>query len=428
MKSCSKLIRQLVMLFVLATSCLMVSGSALAECNHSWCVEYYDYEYVSDSVCQKMSEYWCQICDERKTVTENMSHSFDYGDVYYTQYNASQHICTESHYCMNCDHTIDEDSYEDHYWYVDDSTDYKPDPSNRNQHYYERSLICGDCGAGKKETITENHNWILIMTDMAIPVSGTQHSVTKHYQCNMCGTVTKYTSKGNHKYDKYGICKYCSFGRANAVALKSTVGGYGNNNTWFQITVPKNGYIVVNKMASCQPFDLYNMNKRVYKLQYFSTDRAQYIPVTKGTYYIRSKNVSSKYGTPIYMKYTFMADPSKQNYTMRTALSLKAKTKVTSVIYSSAKTNTWKRYFKVSLPKKQYLRVNSILPPASNGYLTLYDARGKAVSWSYFTTGTGGLVSTKQLNKGTYYICFQGNWNAVDKYSATGAMCQIYWQ
>ena len=112
------------------------------------------------------------------------------------------------------------------------------------------------------------------------------------------------------------------------------------------------------------------------------------------------------------------------------------------VIHPEKKKSTWTHYYKITLPKKQFLRIqfrkggNNFVGDNTPSVYTRYDPdlfavvgpTGKSIS---ITTDRGryyGFISDYKLKKGTYYIVVKRHWTPAEKKWATGLVYSLAWK
>ena len=130
------------------------------------------------------------------------------------------------------------------------------------------------------------------------------------------------------------------------------------------------------------------------------------------------------------IKYTFYKDPSPKNYTPKAAVAIKKGKTAKGVLYSTAVKKTWDRYYKISVPKTQFVKV---LFSTEFGYyrVNLYDSEGYYVDTSteYDKKGnTVGIISDNKVKKGTYYIRVSSSWTQAEQRLAPGTYYSIKWK
>ena len=335
-----------------------------------------------------------------------------------------------------CDHDWQEEySYYD---YVD---------ANTCKHVVEYE--CYNCWETKTETSTSAHKWKASGDPDDYDytkISATQHSYKQIYHCENCYDdwdetgIKSVTIKQNHTFDKYGRCTKCYYAKSRTITAKSGKVCYVNPNTWVKFVVKKDGYITLkSRYEGDKTWDgyiygsFYNSKKK--KFAAMKDSDLSIIPVKKGTYYLRFTSEEDQD-----LKYTFTAVKNLKNYTVKKAKAV-AKNKVAKgCIYCANKKSTWTRYYKITLKKKQYLKLylkhllcNSCIDvyPAKS-YDKKYKQFNECVSMSSFTTNNDwyGRVSMNKLPKGTYYVVIDGssNWNSVSRKQDTGEYYAFKWK
>ena len=314
-----------------------------------------------------------------------------------------------------------------------DWTEYDVSYSNFSdtQHSCTHYYYCEKCGDSKTETSYANHNWSYGEKYSFDRISDSRHSYKQFIECKDCYYNKTITGTENHTLDKYGRCTGCDARAVKNITLKPGAVAYVNENSWIKIKVSKTGYITVNtsdRNGEGTGWKLYNKSKALYEDADWVGNNGS-VPVRKGTYYIKVS-----YDTSI--KYKFSKDPSKKNYTKGKAVKLKKKKKAVTVIYPTAKKKTWKRYFKVKLPKKQYLRFKlsyqSATPTRSYyiGPWHIEDSKGNYIGEASRRKKNGdtiGYTSAEKLKKGTYYLVFEQNWPSATKKRHTGSVWSLKW-
>ena len=352
-------------------------------CYHNWVPEYTDYEYGTDT----------------------------------------QHYKVDHYYCNKCFDSKEEKTAEAHAW-VFDFTDYDygtDTQHNKIDHYY-----CSVCAKTKKMETRENHAWVSQNKNYD-KYSDSEHSYREDIECSVCRSYSTRSGKEPHTPDKYNNCIYCFEKTGRTVTLKPGKTSYLNEKSWAKIKISKTGYIkltATNENGSKGWFSIYDKSKRKYL---DASDSGNY-PVKKGTYYVKP-------GNDIALKYTFKKDPSKKNYTKGKSIRLKRKKAVMTVIYPSAKKKTWARYYKISVPKKQYLRIYLTTGPSKYSD-TLWgdlvtDSQGNSVRMEWARNKDGNFaefISSSKVRKGTYFIKVQGEWTNASRKRYIGKAYSLSWK
>ena len=183
---------------------------------------------------------------------------FQYAD--YEEYSNTQHKVTNHYECDKCYETKSDVQLQNHRW-EEDTHKYDFAEKSSVKHSYKRMLSCKDCYHSHEDTFTENHN-----------------------------------------FNRYNECKDCDYILAGTITLKPGKTAYVNRKSWVKIKVSKKGYLAVKVKkgkGGRDPYEnrwsIYDSKKRVYmdhEWQYGN----DYVPVKKGTYYIRT--VSGKPQVP----------------------------------------------------------------------------------------------------------------------------------
>ena len=356
-----------------------------------------------------------EVCDHQ---WERYDSSYEYVD-------ETQHKIIETFYCSNCNEYKSTETLEDHAWKHEKSWNYND--LSETQHSYSESFSCSTCGGYKTETAKSAHKWVLSSkyhSDVKSISSG-QHSYTSCYYCDNCHRYKYPSSKEKHKFDKYGICQICEYYKTGTITLKSNSTVSVNKDMWMKVTAPQKGLLYLYVRNTKYPWiELYNSKKWKFPGDYYSTEGngKVIIPVSKGTYYL-------KLSYPMYdtIKYVFKADPSKKNYTQNKAISAKQNKTYTTVIYSGDKKNTWNRYYKLKLTKKQRI---TLLPTYGN-VGSLFNSKGEYISTSSYYDKNGnwaGYTTERKLPKGTYYLKIYASWNSVTRKQTTGRYYSFKWK
>lgn len=410
--------------------------------NHDW-AELPDSKYEYKKISGTQHEYTvdtheCMVCDAIKTITVKENHNWDSGDAVATKISSSQHRIKTTYSCYDCGATKDVTKKGKHKWLNADKDEYKT--ISQSQHSHKIHYWCEICEAEKTKIKKEKHNWIYSTTDSIKDVSSKNHICVNIYYCDACETEKTGKVTEKHTYDKkYGICYECDHVKPRSEKLQSGKWAYLNNKTWAKVTAPKNGYLIVEiKNASrklnpyysspityaLSPWSFYDVSKRIYP-KYKKISGSSIIPVKKGVYYIKTDD------NPLDIKFTFKKDSSAKNYSRKKAMQLGKNRKATALIYSNGKKNTWNRYYKIKVPKKQFLHISIESGLAgSMKHVQVYTKGGKQVKMTtdYDKKGNKcGILSNKKITKGTYYIVISENWSPANKKQTTGSYYAIKW-
>ena len=395
--------------------------------DHQW--ELYDtsYEYIDETQHKKIETFRCSKCYGFKTTEALEDHPWEFSNYKYESVDAKQHKRTEIFYCSDCRKYKSTETLEDHAWEHEDSWNYND--LSETQHSYSESFSCSTCGGYKTETAKSAHKWVLSSkyhSDVKSISSG-QHSYTSCYYCDNCHRYKYPSSKEKHKFDKYGICQICKYYKTGTITLKSNSTVSVNEDMWMKVTAPQKGLLYLYVRNTKYPWiELYNSKKWKFPIPdgytTFGGKGKVIIPVSKGTYYL-------KLSYPMYdtIKYVFKADPSKKNYTQNKAISAKQNKTYTTVIYSGDKKNTWNRYYKLKLTKKQRI---TLLPTYGN-VGSLFNSKGEYISTSSYYDKNGnwaGYTTERKLPKGTYYLKIYASWNSVTRKQTTGRYYSFKWK
>lgn len=302
---------------------------------------------------------------------------------------------------------------------------YSADKHKVTNYYY-----CEYCGEKKELNYYEMHNWQkdIINTEYK---SETNHEVTYGYYCYDCGADKTEIEEEKHCLNEYNHCTKCYSVVPKNITLKPNKKAFLNNQSWAKVKVNQKGYLRVYTDNNAN-WGLYDR----YKLPY---DDAQWmnskmcVPVKKGTYYLKVINNDSC------VKFTFIKKSPKYNGKRSKAVNLKKNKALITLAYPPAKKNTWIGYYKVKIPKKQFLRLL-----ISEGYTTpgigggssvgikIYNAKGKNIPCER-RYGTGedsvtGITSYEKLKKGTYYIKLtRGYSSGAEKERCLGNVISLKW-
>lgn len=189
---------------------------------------------------------------------------------------------------------------------------------------------------------------------------------------------------------------------------------------YHQIKVSKKGYLVIEGQDSDGDnlsLTLCNSDKEEYKKVYITSKSGKkvYVPVEKGTYYLRSMTTS-----PHQFKVTVKKAPaSLNNYRIDKAASIKKGKTVFEIVYVGDKKKTYTRWYKITLTKKQKVKFTEY-----NGTVNLYTNKGKCVS---VHEEDGKMVTDKALKKGTYYFRYTASFTKEDKAGKMGNVIRFKW-
>ena len=417
-------------LFVFIASIVIIPFAAqnyIAEeaCDHQW--ELYDssYDYVNETQHKRIEKFYCSNCGEYKTTETLEDHPWEFRYDYYESVNATQHKRVARFYCSDCYEYKTTETLQNHAWKYEYSWNYND--ISATQHSYSKEYYCSTCGDYKTETAKSAHKWVLSSKyyNNIKSISSEQHSYTSSYYCDNCYRYKYPSATEKHKFDKYGICQTCDYYKTSTITLKSNSTVNVNENMWMKVKAPKKGLVFLYVKGRSDPIaELYNSKKWRFPDHYYEYDKGKLIiPVSKGTYYLKLYN-------PGYaaIKYVFKADPSKKNYTKKKAISIKPNKTYTTVIYSGDKKNTWNRYFKIKLTKKQRI---TILFASDYIYGEVINAKGQYISTSSYYDKNGhrvGFTTDRKLPKGTYYLKISDSWNSVTRKQTTGRYYSFKWK
>ena len=397
-------------------------------CSHDW----YEYDKSYSEIDSKQHEityyYECYNCYDTKTETINQNHSWEEreGDIEYSNTNANVHTITHYYYCEDCGAEKIETEKKPHNWKEYSWKDCEK--VNDGQHVIKKYFECDDCGAEKTDSKKENHKLKLDYSDSYKSISSEQHSYKGYYNCSECGGNVEKVLKENHKFDKYGVCTECDYCKSRNITLSPNKVAYVNNNTWIKINIKKNGYICLTgseRYGGYYYWKLYNKSKKLFTGLGggIDKDNCKYVAIKKGTYYLKTDEAAN-------IKYVFYKDPSKKNYTKKSAVKLKKNKKVKGVIYSSANKKTWTRYYVIDLKKKQYIHLAESYSIYDSSY-SIYDSKGYYVSMTDYYNSKGdwdGYVSDYKMPKGKYYIVVSASWTPATKNRTMGRYFEITWR
>ena len=366
------------------------------------------------------------------TITDNNAyaecdHQWDTHDDT-VNYSNTQHKIITYYYCYNCGESKEESSLVNHTWKYSHTSN---DDYSKTQHKVSNYYYCTVCDAERIDTKYQNHSWYDTSKHSYKKKSETQHTYHQSLSCKTCYHWHEQTGTENHKYNRYNECKGCYHVKAKNITLSAGKAVCVNDKSWVRINVKKKGFlaITVNKGKDSEnPWDGWyfcNSKKQVFTDQKYNYG-ASWVPVKKGTYYIRPR------GSEI-IKYTWKKDPSKKNYTKGKSAKLKKKKAVMGAIYPSDSKKTFTRYYKVKLTKKQFLRFTY----TENGHdwrITLphiIDSKGRWYNIENIPDSRGNYTqrwtSSEKLKKGTYYIVVEPRYTSASKKRSAGMVFSIKW-
>ncbi len=286
-------------------------------------------------------------------------------------------------------------------------------------HEFDIVWECLECGYTWPQEIQEAHEWKKKGKSKTTYSTSSQHKTTTTYECETCGATKTSTKKQDHT-DK-GYCSKCTF-PTSSKTMEDGKYVYRSGRPWLKIEVPKDGYIKTDMRYDNDylvEISLYNENKELYD-GFEGMSFGRYIPVRKGTYYLRAKFKGSNYS----VKYTFTAVKNKKNTSIDSAADLEENKYVYGTMYLDQSKNTWTRYHKIKLDEKAKIRI-ATSEMYSETKVTLCDKSGKAIACSKKNYDYD-LLSKNTLSKGTYYIKVQ--YEGDSKGYTTGAIYKLKWK
>lgn len=305
---------------------------------------------------------------------------------------------------------------------------------SETQHEIVTYYRCSKCGDSKSESTYENHSWKSVDKYNFKSLSVANHSYHESLRCIKCDAYKEGTGVEKHNLDKYNICQNCNQIVQKNISLKPKATAYINEKCWIKISVKSKGYLKVTSKGNTHVFGSNGEAKNTMSWNLYSKSKSKYldnsfygvayVPIKKGTYYIKP----SSYGRGS-IQYTFTKYTPGKNTSKAKAKLLKRNKKAAGAIYPTDKKKTWKRYYRVNLTKKQFLRIRT--STFSNNNISVYDKFGKYVQMSTDEDKNGrsrGLISDNKLKKGSYYIEISGNWPNSKKKRYTGTYYQFYWK
>lgn len=431
MKRRIRMKRRVMMLIISLIAISLFSVPTFAACDHNWVYDYQDIEETTGDRHVYINHYYCTECSETKDEKEYEKHQWIESSREINPYSKDQHKITTYYECPTCNAQKNEVSYEKHSWTED--YHYQIEHSD-SQHILRTKYYCSNCDETKTEDKYVNHRWHVYNKNNYRSVSDKIHTFKESIECLDCGKYLDKQKSESHHFDQYHICKECGAVVAgNTILLSPGRWVSANQKTWLRINVAKTGYLTFNTTGgegdtgSSPWLNLYNSSKAVY-LDLFLGDGGC-VPVKKGTYYVRLEWSGR-------IKYSFTKDPSKKNYSKKKAVKLKKNKRAVTVIYASGKKKTWKRYYKIKLTKKQYLHLKITVnhTPSEIGgiycdLVTTSKNKGVPMESEYDKNGKScGLISSKKLKKGTYYVCLERNWTSASRPRSTGTFFSLSWK
>lgn len=195
---------------------------------------------------------------------------------------------------------------------------------------------------------------------------------------------------------------------------------------FIRIVVPRRGWIKVDVTPTadeiCYPLMSVYVNKgNSYPEAGTFGSAAEYEPayvaVDKGAYYVQVCNVSGAFR----VKYSFHAYKDK-NFTKKKAKKLKRGKTATAVVYTKDKKKKWKRYFSITLKKKQRVKIVIESPYGGVGIL---NSKGRYVP----TVSDSGDVSysRNKLKKGKYYLVVDYDYDFLRRKKSSGDVVVFKW-
>lgn len=425
--------RRVMMLIISLIAISLFSVPTFAACDHNWVYDYQDIEETTGDRHVYINHYYCTECSETKDEKEYEKHGWMESGRDINRYSKDQHKITTYYECPTCNAQKNEVSYEKHSWIEEEHNGIEYSDS---QHILRTEYYCSDCYESKTEDRYVNHQWHVYNKYDYRSVSDKYHTYKEPLKCLDCGKYLENQKSESHHFDQYHNCKDCyAVVAGNTILLSPGRWVSANKKTWLRINVDKTGYLTIDTSRDVSfftEFRLYNRAKTAYIDSYLGDSC---IPVKKGTYYIRL-GLNGK------IKYSFTKDPSKKNYTKKKAVKLKKNKRAVTVIYASGKKKTWKRYYKIKLKKKQFLRLKiteNCIPSEKSvegGMTTFYfdlvtTSKNKMVSMETEYDKNGqpcGYISSKKLKKGTYYVCLKRDWTSASRPRSTGTFFSLSWK
>lgn len=323
----------------------------------------------------------------------------------------------------------------DHEWNLLETT---YEPYSDTDHKVSSRYICAKCGEEREEALYAEHNWDKDAPDDSVLdvvyKSEDYHEVTYTFNCKDCGDKTIERKEEKHKFNKYNLCTKCFTRVPKNITLKAKEKAYINPLSWAKIKVNNKGYLKIYAYGydndSSEDWALYNREKLVYADAGYMRS-GMCVPVKKGTYYLKVYNDAC-------VKYTFTKKAPTDISKRSKAIKLKKNKKNVTLAYPPAQKNSWIGYYKVKIPKKQFLRLyigqGSTTPgigmPESLD-INIYNSKGKRIplEGSFGTEETNWLISSEKLKKGTYYIKLKIYYgSAASRLRYLGSVISLKWK
>lgn len=180
-----------------------------------------------------------------------------------------------------------------------------------------------------------------------------------------------------------------------------------NESTYYKVTLKNDGCLSLSASraanASWMSVDMYKKKGGRYiyvSMPVYTNDKSktQKFAIEKGTYYFKVDGAAK-------IKYKFTKEPYKTNYCANKAILLK-KNKTVDIV--NTPNNTYDRWYKIKLTKKQVLKY---WVKDANGVsvdVAVYDSNMAPIYMTGDNEDTTLYRSHGKLKKGTYYVCISG--------------------
>jgi hypothetical protein len=194
------------------------------------------------------------------------------------------------------------------------------------------------------------------------------------------------------------------WGKATAYTRYQIKGVWTSTYHMLQITVPKDGYIILDAKNTTSIYIANaKKNKEPKHLYTLNGAKKYYVALTKGSYYIYSYS-------DVKVKYSTKAVASATNTSKAKAKKIKSATSTVITYNETPKKERWYCFDLdtskiVSFTLKLYASEDSY--GTSGGTFSVYDSAGNEVYSAYNSHNKTNKYKTDKLSKGTYYVKFE---------------------